>query len=196
MDCFLAWLEKYDLLIELAITILTIILSLLAVFQTRSIAKRQLKQEKNIAKQQVDLQERQIRISVYEQKNEINKVLNTVFDTTAKLHLIINHTKIETLDQRRLYDLLHSFLEGVDVNNISYTLKQSRYFLNLEIYQNIKMARLCFSSMTTNIDCLDLLKEDEEVRQSVVDEVRSSCEEIKLLQASIETAMVEEMKLF
>lgn len=196
MDCFLAWLEKYDLLIELVITILTITLSLLAVFQTRSIAKRQLKQEKTIAKQQTDLQERQIKISVYEQKNEINKALNTVFDTATKLRLIINHAKIETLAQSKLYDLLHSFLEDVDVNSISYTLIQSRYFLNPEIYQNIKMVRLAFSSITTNIDCLGLLKEDEAVRKSVIDDVRSSCEEIETLQTSIETAMVEEMELF
>ena len=73
MNAFLSWLEKYELLIELIITTLTIFLSLFALFQTNIIAKRQLKQEANIAKQQADLQERQIKISVYEQKNEINK---------------------------------------------------------------------------------------------------------------------------
>lgn len=39
MEPFLIWLEKYDLLIELIITILTITLSLLALFQTQNIAK-------------------------------------------------------------------------------------------------------------------------------------------------------------
>ena len=68
MDAFLIWLEKYELLIELIITVLTIALSLFALFQTKSIAKRQLKQEEKLAKQQADLQERQIKISVYEQK--------------------------------------------------------------------------------------------------------------------------------
>ena len=61
MQEFLDYLEKYDLLIELIITLLTIVLSLVAVFQTKSIAKRQLKQEESIAKQQADLQERQIK---------------------------------------------------------------------------------------------------------------------------------------
>lgn len=58
MQVFLDYLEKYDLLIELVITLLTIVLSLVAVFQTKIIAKKQLKQEENIAKQQADLQER------------------------------------------------------------------------------------------------------------------------------------------
>ena len=75
MDAFLIWLEKYDLLIELVITVLTITLSLVALFQTKSIAKRQLRQDENIAKQQSDLQERQIKISVYEQKMKSTKLL-------------------------------------------------------------------------------------------------------------------------
>ena len=54
MEEFLTCLEKYDLLIELILTISTIFLSVFAFFQTKSIAKRQLEQEKNIAKQQAD----------------------------------------------------------------------------------------------------------------------------------------------
>ena len=195
MDAFLIWLEKYDLLIELIITMLTIILSLGALFQSKSIAKRQLKQEEIIAKQQADLQERQIKISVYEQKNEINKALNAVFDAVDSLRLIIGKEKIESLDQNKLYDLLKCFVEDINVKNISYTLEQSRFFLNEEVYQSIRLLRVCSISITTSIDCLNLLKDDDDTKSTVIAEVRSSCDEIKSLQTVIETAMINEMKL-
>lgn len=195
MDAFLAWLEKYELLMELIITIVTISLSLLAVFQTKSIAKRQLEQEKNIAKQQTDLQERQIKISVYEQKNEINKALNIVFNVVTRMNYLFKHLDVETLSQSKIYDLLKYFVQEIDDKNISYILEQSRYFLNSEVYQKIRMLVVCFSSITTNIDCLDLLKDNEDVKNTVIKEICSSCKEIGSLQASIETAMVEELKL-
>lgn len=196
MDAFLIWLEKYDLLIELIITVLTITLSLVALFQTKGIAKRQLKQEENIAKQQADLQEREIKISVYEQKNEINKALNTVFDIVASMSLILSKEKIEALDQNKLYDLLKCFVGDINVKNVFYTLEQSRFFLDKEVYQNIRLLRVCFISITTSIDCLDLLKDDDDTKKIVVEEVRSSCDEIKSLQSVIETAMIEELKLW
>ena len=195
MDAFLAWLEKYDLLIELIITILTISLSLLALFQTKNIAKRQLNQEENIAKQQADLQERQIKISVYDQKNEINKALNTVFDIVASMSLILSKEKIESLDQNKLYDLLKCFVGDVNVKNVSYTLEQSRFFLDKEVYKNIRFLRILFVSITTSIDCLDLLKDDDDIKNTVIEEVRDSCDEIKSLQSVVETAMINEMKL-
>ena len=127
MDVFLAWLEKYDLLIELIITVLTIGLSLLALFQTKIISKRQLKQEKNIAKQQADLQERQIKISVYEQKNEINRTLNIVFDAISSMSLVFTTLKVEKLSQENLYQLLNGFINDINSKNVSYTLEQSRF---------------------------------------------------------------------
>ena len=105
MQIFLDYLEKYDLLIELIITLLTIVLSLVAVFQTKNIAKKQLKQEESIAKQQADLQERQIKISVYEQKDKINKALNEAFDVSAKIGLLFKKFEVDTLEQRKIYDL-------------------------------------------------------------------------------------------
>lgn len=195
MDAFLIWLEKYDLLIELIITVLTITLSLVALFQTKSIAKRQLKQEENIAKQQADLQERQIKISVYEQKNEIIKALNAVFDIVDSMRLILSKEEIESFDQNKLYDLLKYFVGDINVKNVSYTLEQSRFFLDKEVYQNIRLLRVCFISITTSIDCLDLLKDDDDTKMTVIEEVRSSCDEIKSLQSVIETAMIEELKL-
>lgn len=195
MDAFLIWIEKYDLLIELIITVLTITLSLVALFQTKSIAKRQLRQEENIAKQQAELQERQIKISVYEQKNEINKALNAVFDIVDSMRLILSKEKIESLDQNKLYDLLKCFIGDINVKNVSYTLEQSRFFLDKEVYQSIRVLRVCFVSITTSIDCLDLLKDDDDTKKTVIEEVRNSCDEIKSLQSVIEAAMIEELKL-
>ena len=192
MDAFLIWIEKYDLLIELIITVLTITLSLVALFQTKSIAKRQLRQEENIAKQQAELQERQIKISVYEQKNEINKALNAVFDIVDSMRLILSKEKIESLDQNKLYDLLKCFIGDINVKNVSY---QSRFFLDKEVYQSVRVLRVCFVSITTSIDCLDLLKDDDDTKKTVIEEVRNSCDEIKSLQSVIEAAMIEELKL-
>ena len=195
MDAFFTWLEKYDLLIELIITVLTITLSLVALFQTKSIAKMQLKQGENIAKQQAELQERQIKISVYEQKNEINKALNTVFDIVDSIRLILSKERMESLDQKKLYDLLKCFIGDINTQNISYTLEQSQFFLDKEVYESIRMLRVCFVSITTSIDCLNLLKDDDDTKKTVIEEVCSSCDEIKSLQSVIEKGMSEELKL-
>ena len=82
------------------------------------------------------------------------------------------------------------------MKNVSYTLEQSRFFLDKEVYQNIRLLRVCFISITTSIDCLDLLKDDDDTKNTVIEEVRNSCDEIKFLQSVIETAMIEELKLW
>lgn len=195
MEPFLIWLEKYDLLIELIITILTITLSLLALFQTQNIAKKQLKQEENIAKQQVYLQERQMKISVYEQKNEINKALNIVFDSISKMSLVIRTLRVENLNQDKLYQLLNRFVDDINFKNISYTLEQSQFFMGTETSLNIRKVRVSFLTITTNIDCLNLLKQDEELKNMVIEEIRNACVEIETLQPLLESAMLEELKL-
>ena len=195
MQLFLNYLEKYDLLIELIITLLTIALSLIAVFQTQSIAKRQMQQEEKIAKQQADLQERQIKISVYEQKEKINKALNVAFDVAAKIRFFFEKFEVDTLEQRKLYDLLNRFVDGVDFKDVSYTLEQSRCFLNNDLYQSVKTVHICFSSISISIDCLDLLKDNKEAKATIINDLRNSYTEIEELQTSIRTAMVNELKL-
>lgn len=195
MQLFLNYLEKYDLLIELIITLLTIALSLIAVFQTQSIAKRQMQQEEKIAKQQADLQERQIKISVYEQKDKINKALNVAFDVAAKIRFFFEKFEVDTLEQRKLYDLLNRFVDGVDFKDVSYTLEQSRCFLNNDLYQSVKTVHICFSSISISIDCLDLLKDNEDAKATIINDLRNSYTEIEELQTSIRTAMVNELKL-
>ena len=195
MDAFLAWLEKYDLLIELIITVLTISLSLLALFQTKNIAKRQLKQEENIAKQQADLQERQIKISVYEQKNEINKALNIVFDSVCRISLLYKSLDVVKLGQKDLDELLNGFVEGINFENISYTLEQSRFFMEEETYTNIRIVKSYFSIITGCIECLNILKENDELRRSNVENIKNACEKIEEVQPLIESAVLEELKL-
>ncbi|MBQ8164961.1 MAG: hypothetical protein IJZ94_04015 [Clostridia bacterium] len=195
MDVFLEWLEKYDLLLELIITVLTISLSLIAVFQTRSIAKRQLQQEASIAKQQAELQERQIKISVYEQKNEINKTLNIVFDIAESIILFLEEIEIKDIEQKTLYNILKGLVGDINVQNISYTLEQSQSFLNTVLYIKIRLIKISFANMTTSIDCLNLMKDDVETKKQLIDTVRSSCDRIKLLKSLIEEAMDEELKL-
>jgi len=195
MDAFLAWLEKYDLLIELIITVLTISLSLLALFQTKIISKRQLKQEENIAQQQADLQERQLKISVYEQKNEINKTLNLVFHSIGKMSLIFTTLKTENFSQSKLYQLLNGLVDGINPENVFYVLEQSRFFMHDETASNIRTIGAFFLEITTSIECLDLLDEDEKVKKTIVKEVQNVCAAIKALQPSVESAMLDELKL-
>ncbi len=195
MDAFLAWLDKYDLLIELVITALTITLSLLALFQTKNISKRQLKQEENIAKQQADLQERQIKISVYEQKNEINRTLNIVFDAISSMSLVFKVLKVEKLSQDNLYGLLIQFLEKINVENTAYTLEQSRFFFDKETALRIRIVRNAFSAIVTSVDCLNMLKEDDEAKNTITEEIKMSCVEIEELEPLIKSTMIEELKL-
>lgn len=195
MDAFLAWLDKYDLLIELVITALTITLSLLALFQTKNISKRQLKQEENIAKQQADLQERQIKISVYEQKNEINRTLNIVFDAISSMSLVFKVLKVEKLSQDNLYGLLIQFLEKINVENTAYTLEQSRFFFDKETALRIRIVRNAFSAIVTSVDCLNMLKEDDEAKNTITEEIKMACVEIEELEPLIKSTMIEELKL-
>lgn len=191
---FLNWLEKYDLLIELVITLLTITLSLVAVFQTKKIAKKQLEQEERIAKQQASLQEKQIRISVYQQKDKINRTLRVVFDTTAKIRLLYDKVKIDELEQRKLYDVLKGLVRDVDFEDISYTLEQSHSFLSADIYREVEMIRIYFSIIDTSIECLDLLK-DPDIKAFAMKDIIKSCEGIKSFQDSIDKEMIQELQL-
>ena len=102
---------------------------------------------------------------------------------------------METLDQKKLYDLLKCFIGDINTQNISYTLEQSQFFLDKEVYESIRMLRVCFVSITTSIDCLNLLKDDDDTKKTVIEEVCSSCDEIKSLQSVIEKGMSEELKL-
>lgn len=191
---FLNWLEKYDLLIELVITLLTITLSLVAVFQTKKIAKKQLEQEERIAKQQASLQEKQIRISVYQQKDKINRTLRVVFDTTAKIRLLYDKVKIDELEQRKLYDVLRGLVRDVDFEDISYTLEQSHSFLSADIHRDVEMIRIYFSIIDTSIECLDLLK-DPDIKAFAMKDIIKSCERIKSFQDSIDKEMIQELQL-
>ena len=190
MECFLIWLEKYDLLIELIITVLTVALSLYAVFQTKIIAERQER-----------LQEKEIKISVYEQKNQINKALNSAFDVAGKMKLLFDKLNVMQLNPRKIHDVLEGFVKDVDVKNTSYILEQSRFFVSSELYISIKAVRFYFMTITTNIDCFDLIKEDdqgereetEEIKTTLVDEIYKSCVEIEKLQSAIEKEMIQEL---
>jgi len=191
MECFLIWLEKYDLLIELIISILTVALSLYAVFQTKIIAERQER-----------LHEKEIKISVYEQKNQINKALNTAFDVAGKMKLLFDKLNVMQLNLRKIHDVLEGFVKDVDVENTSYILEQSRFFVSSELYISIKAVRFYFMTITTNIDCFDLIKEDdqgekeetEEIKTTLVDEIYKSCAGIAELQSVIEKEMLQELK--
>lgn len=132
---------------------------------------------------------------MYEQKDKVNRALNVVFDTTARIRFLFSKVELETLDQRKLYELLTRFVEGVDFKDIIYTLEQSRAFLPAETYKNIRMVRICFSSIDTSIDCLDLLKNEEETKILILDDLRTACTEIESLQATIEDAMIQELML-
>lgn len=191
MECFLIWLEKYDLLIELIITVLTVALSLYAVFQTKRIAERQER-----------LQEKEIKISVYEQKNQINKVLNSAFDIADKMKFFFEKLDVMKLNSSKMHDVLKAFLNDIDVKNTSYILEQSCFFVSSDLYINIRAVRICFMTITTNIDCFDLIKEDEEgkeeeteeMKTTLVDEIYKSCSEIAELQSVIEKEMIQELR--
>ena len=60
---------------------------------------------------------------------------------------------------------------------------------------NIRKIRASFLTITTSIECLNMLKENEEAKNTIIEKVRNACSEIENLQPSIECAMFEELKL-
>ncbi len=195
MDDFLIWLDKYELLIELVITVLTIILSLVALFQTKSIAKRQLKQEENIAKQQAYLQEKQIKISVHEQKTAINKALDKVFNISGTINLILPKIDLHSLSNENVYCLLSSFIEDVNTKDISYILGQARFFLNPDVSVKIRFVNTCFNTITIYTDLLKILNDNEQTKTELIDEIIKSCADIEKMQPEITSDMIKELKI-
>ena len=130
-----------------------------------------------------------------QQKDKINKALNVAFDVATKIRFFFEKFEVDTLEQRKLYDLLNRFVDGVDFKDISYTLEQSRCFLNNDLYQSVKTVRICFASISISIDCLDLLKDNKEAKATIINDLRNSYTEIEELQIPIRTAMVNELKL-
>ena len=64
-----------------------------------------------------------------------------------------------------------------------------------ETSSNIRKIGACFLKITTSVECLNLLKEDEGAKTTIIEEVRNACTEIVELQPSVESAMLEELKL-
>lgn len=196
MDDFLIWLDKYELLIELVITVLTIILSLVALFQTKSIAKRQLRQEENIAKQQAYLQEKQIKISVHEQKTAINKALDKVFNVAGTINLILQKIDLHSLSKEKVYCLINCVVEDVNTNDIIYVLGLSRFFLNPDLSVKIRFVKTCFNTITMYTGLLNILaNDDEKEKTELIDEIIKACADIEKMQPEITSDMIKELKI-
>lgn len=124
MDSFLENVEKYELLLELILTAVSLFISVFVVIQTKNLAKRQAKQdlelaerqakqereiagrqnqlqkwqtiqEREIAEMQNELQKRQIKLELFERKFKTKVALKQVFDV-SRIVLILEDNSEET----------------------------------------------------------------------------------------------------
>ena len=112
MDAFLAWLEKYDLLIELIITVLPILLSLVAIGITIYVARKQNK----IALFQLRYQalSRLKRILLFEESVLKNATPTSIIEGSNVFFLIDIKQEIVDGVPWNQYIKITSFLSGVE----------------------------------------------------------------------------------
>lgn len=204
MDCILQFLEQYKTLIELALTVVTIFISLYALFQNNNLSKRQIEQEEKLANQQNVLQERQIKVSLYDQKDKINRALSEAFDVMDKISIIFNLTVIAKLEEEDdLYnftDILSSFIKDINKDELFYKLGQSKYFFSPETVKNIEVLRTNLFKMIALIDSFDITKNRKpglklETKLNLIEEIKASSQIITDLKGAIQTLMVKELQL-
>lgn len=203
MNCILQFLEQYKILIELALTIVTIVISLCALFQNNKLSKRQIEQEKKLANQQNDLQERQIKVSLYNQKDQINRALNEAFDVTGKISIIFDFTTTKDFVGDGLYtftDLLSSFIKDVNKEELLYKLGQAKYFFSPETIAKIEIMRENLLEMITFINYFDITKGEKtglepEMKLSLIKKIEKSSKTVVDLKATIQGLMVKELQL-
>lgn len=129
MDAFLAWLEKYDLLIELIITVLSILLSLGAIGITFYVARKQNK------------------IALFEKK----------YNCLFQIHLITNFSDlIKDKNNSNVILTLFDAYWGTDISNVSNTrvqkVLQAKCQLNL-IKTHVSQAQFLFKHKSSvNLD--------------------------------------------
>ena len=225
MDWFLVWLDRYELMIELIITIVTIMLSLYAVFQTRNIAIKQLEQEDNIAKQQAELQKkqidqelllnckqealqkRQIRIETFDYKSNIYHALYKVFKMSATIQYnIYDIIGIKSLSEKTCEQLFGLFNASIEVDKIVpsevlWLFKQAEYIYPDNIYPSIKAISKDFDELAGNIGKFNLypkiLTENElkEEKKKLLEDIYTRVKNINSHVTFIESIIPHELNI-
>lgn len=201
MNCVLHFLKHYKILIELALTVITTIISLYALLQNKKLARRQIEQEERLANRQNELQERQIKVSLYDQKDKINRALTEAFDITGEISTILNVVDITAFEERDIYNFMHALsllIKDVNRDEILYKLGQARYFFSEETAKNVEEIRTSFFKIATLIDVFDVMKEQKpkpQLELNFAKEIKTASQKIEELKTTVQTLMGKELQL-
>lgn len=158
MEEFLNTLKEYEFLFELILTATSLIISVFVVCQTKNLAKRQEKQEKEIAEQQNELQKRQIKLELFERKFKTKVALTQIFDI-AQVIMIIENDSFEIDFLNGEDDILRYISKRIkEINKIEFNevFSRTKYIFERSLYEDIYSVYDWFESVCSISEMMNI----------------------------------------
>lgn len=164
------------------------VLTLLIIWQTFSLAKRQKKQEEDLNSQQErfqkELQKRQLQLDTFGYKNEIYMNITKVGQLVAEYSVyfekdIVRHKSYEQL--RGIFSVYIDVLK-IDAPEILAKLRQAEYFFESYIYNAVYDVAVNFDEIMGDVGKFNLYpqilcdEEMEPLRIELLDDMKKRCE--------------------
>ncbi|MBR3817456.1 MAG: hypothetical protein IKJ27_12115 [Clostridia bacterium] len=206
MEEFLVGIEKYELLIELFFTLFSLIIALVSlglsgyvIWQTNKLAKRQAKQEREIAEQQNELQKRQIRLELFDRKLQINNALNQTFRLAQRIKTFYDHSDFEKYDCKKMSEYFELCAREVNEDDVYNCLRQAEFIISDDKYKQIERINVYFRLLLVKIWLIkDNIYKNEHFGQyekELLQDIVGFCDEILEHFESVEQFMTEELNI-
>ena len=204
METIICYLKNNEEWLSLVINS---VLTLLIIWQTFSLAKRQNKQdlELNIQQErfQKELQKRQLQLDTFEYKNEIYMVITKVGQLTAEYDVYFEKNIVKDKTYKQLYDIFGTYMDvlKIDVSEILAKLRQAEYFFESYIYDVICDVAINFNEITGDVGKFKLYPQiltDEEMehfRNALLEDIETRCKAVNKHMVYLHSIIPQKLQL-
>lgn len=204
METIICYLKNNEEWLSLVINS---VLTLLIIWQTFSLAKRQNKQdlELNIQQErfQKELQKRQLQLDTFEYKNEIYMVITKVGQLTAEYDVYFEKSIVKDKTYKQLYDIFGTYMDvlKIDVSEILAKLRQAEYFFEFYIYDVIYDVAINFNEITGDVGKFKLYPQiltDEEMehfRNALLEDIETRCKAVNKHMVYLHSIIPQKLQL-
>lgn len=204
METIICYLKNNEEWLSLVINS---VLTLLIIWQTFSLAKRQNKQdlELNIQQErfQKELQKRQLQLDTFEYKNEIYMVITKVGQLTAEYDVYFEKNIVKDKTYKQLYDIFGTYMDvlKIDVSEILAKLRQAEYFFEFYIYDVIYDVAINFNEITGDVGKFKLYPQiltDEEMehfRNALLEDIETRCKAVNKHMVYLHSIIPQKLQL-
>ena len=193
----------WGLIVSIGSFIVTTVLTIYIIRQTTRLNKRQQNLERMINQSQIEMQQRQLKLDVYEYRREVYLGLTKIFNLCSSIKRLMDELKIDAFEPDEFVLILENEMsENVgDGSDIVYSLKESKHLFNAEIFNRIKIVDENFKAILSCITILNFQKGNgdykfsENITKSGICYIKTICNEkeelIELLDKELDVSNLE-----